>query len=260
MCLFPLQSSNRLTGDLSFFASLAPSLDWHPAAACYTHEVDFAGGGGGGGVVSTDSEADTMVLASDDEASAQSQSQSLLQQQARARARAASPMPFEAVLELSMQVESSDDEDEDDEEGPHGRPFSGVLKESCSMRDCIVTPITGGRFYHRCAARPHEPPYARGPSPPPAPTTATAAPQAAVACRGLLVWSLPGSLSLRIGGRPYAPSPFHRLGVWCARDDVEEARRSRLDWMQQQNEASMTLRQTCIKQLTSISDSLRMSD
>jgi len=81
-----------------------------------------------------------------------------------------------------------------------------------------------------------------------------------VACRGLLVWSLPDSLSLRVAGRPFAPSPFHRLGVWRARDEVESARLARLEWMRHKNEETVALRQACIKQIERISDSMRMSD
>ena len=134
------------------------------------------------------------------------------------------------MLELSLLADSSDSESDDDDEGErtHARPFFGALKTSCRMAGCVVTKAAGGGFYHRCPARSSLlAAHAAGSS-----SSSTAAAQAVVSCRGVVVWSLPDSLFLRVGGREFGATPFGgREGLWKERASIEEEKRQRIERM-----------------------------
>jgi hypothetical protein len=145
----------------------------------------------------------------------------------------------EELLEqaFEQQWSDSDEGEEDDAAAAHASPFFGALKTSCDVEGCIVTPLPLGRFYHRCAAS--NAPRAKHKRPASSATalsTTPATPASSLSCRGLLLWSLPGSLSLRIGDRDFVPSPFRRLGVFQPREEVEAERNERQQWMRKQQQ------------------------
>lgn len=141
---------------------------------------------------------------------------------------------FESVLKMGLQ-DSSSDESDDESAGGHARPFFGLLPTRCTIPDCHVTPIAGGRFYHRCAAKAVQTAMKRRRllSPPPAPSPPPSEPshsQAQLPCAGVVIWSLPNSIALRINDEAYGPAPFDPAAAWqrqpvcaCARcdDDVK---------------------------------------
>lgn len=149
---------------------------------------------------------------------------------------------YEDVLALGLQSDSdsdliSDDDGDDDSAPPpvHARPFFGLLSSRCNIEGCQVTPIAGGRFYHRCTAKSmsevaSERPRKKRriandqrtsiPMPPPPPPPAVDdvdRRQSSLSCNGIVVWSLTDSLTLHIGGACYGPSPFEDAGIWRPR-------------------------------------------
>lgn len=212
MCALAGWQSSHLSSDLSFFASLAPSLQWHLGAACYTHSIEF----------SADQPASRLAAAlrSDDDQAAS----------AAATPVARTALSFERILELSLLADSSDSNSDDEEDGgdrTHPRPFFGALNTTCRMSGCVVTKAVGGGFYHRCPAR-LDPLAAHSAASSSSSSSSSA--QATVSCRGVLVWSLPDSLFLRVAGREFGATPFGgRIGLWKERTSIEEEKRQRMD-------------------------------
>jgi len=159
----------------------------------------------------------------------------------------------EQLLEQAFEQQWSDSESEGDAEDAatpapaHAAPFFGALKSSCTVPGCIVTPLPLGRFYHRCAAtnalaRPFKAlPRAlavgsRVASSSPSHPASVASPVSRVSSRGLLLWGLPHSLSVRVNAREFVPSPFRRMGVLQPRDEVEAEQKLRQRWIHQQTQ------------------------
>jgi len=156
-------------------------------------------------------------------------------------------LSFDELLDLELECDSDEEEREAGEERPleHSIPFYGLLPIRCSIAGCHCTPLPCGRFFHRCAqqdisgahsktrrkqaqarhtgARRDAQAIATQPLRPKTPTI-----QASVTCRGIVLFALPHGVSIAIGGASYAPSPFHRDGIWCSRAQLEEERQARI--------------------------------
>jgi hypothetical protein len=214
---------------LSFFTSLSPSLEWHASVACYSHPIDISG----------------VEDAVDDSSESDSESDEESQ-----------PISYERVLELreAMRVHHEEERKEDVSK-LHARPFFGSLDRPCGLSDCLVTPLPGGRFYHRCTTSLHSAapifPAATDladASPSPSASPSAVRSQAALACRGWLVWSPHNSLNLSIDGRQFVPSPFAARGVWAPSEEIQAEQMLRKQWMEQQGATQVKEDQPDVKQ------------